>query len=191
MVADRNQLWHDVQEILILLGYDPKSPHFRDTPRRVAEWLTEFVKNGDDSQVEKLLAVSFPHDTPQSLVLVGPTEYHSVCAHHLLPVQGDAWVGYLPDERICGLSKLSRLVEHYACQLTVQEVVTNQIADALVKYLKPKGAMVVVKANHNCMTFRGIRDRNVSATTSAVRGLMQESDSARSEVLSLLQGYHR
>lgn len=180
-----------VEEILYELGYDTSDPHFRRTGERVAEWLLGFTKNGEDAKVEKLLEVQFPHQTPQNLVIVNGAEYHSMCAHHMLPITGKAWVGYLPDTAITGLSKLARLVEYYANQLTVQELVTNQIADALQKYLKPKGAMVVIKATHACMSFRGIRDRDAVTTTSAVRGIHESSEAARMEFLSLMAGYHR
>lgn len=185
----RGALAEGVRHLLWHLGYDVEDdPHFKRSPERVAEWLTQFAMNGDDSHVAELLGVVFPESTPQDLVLVGPTEYRSMCAHHLLPVTGVAWVGYLPENGICGLSKLTRLVEFYANQLTVQERVTAQIADALDTHLKPRGAMVIVRAVHSCMTFRGVRDRDVSATTSAVRGVFKESAAARSEFLSLAKG---
>lgn len=180
-------LWADIQGILIILGYDPKDPHFRRTPQRVSEWLADFRCNASDKEADKLLEVVFPEEAPDSLVMVGPCEYRSVCAHHLLPVEGLAWVGYLPDEGICGLSKLARLVSFYAEQLTVQERVTNQVADALVRNLKPKGCMVVVEAEHMCMSYRGIRDRGVATVTSAVRGLHKDSAAARNEFLQLIR----
>lgn len=180
-------LWADIQGILIILGYDPKDPHFRRTPQRVSEWLADFRKNGDDRDADKLLEVAFPEEVPDSLVIVGPCEYRSVCAHHMLPVQGSAWVGYLPNESICGLSKLAKLVSFYAEQLTVQERVTNQIADAMMRNLKPRGCMVVIEADHMCMSYRGIRDRDVATVTSAVRGVHKDSDAARSEFQRLMK----
>jgi GTP cyclohydrolase I len=109
----------------------------------------------------------------------------------MLPVVGKAWVGYLPSDHICGLSKLGRLVEYYASQLTVQERVTKQIADFVESQLKPKGCMTVIRAAHMCMSFRGIRDGDAVTATSAVRGLFKESDSARAEFLSLIAGGYR
>lgn len=179
-------------ELLYQLGYDTEDKHFGRTPERVASWLRDFTKNGDPQVVGKLLEVVFPHGgPPQDLVIVGPTEYHSMCAHHMLPVTGHAWVGYLPNEAICGLSKLSRVVEYLANQFTVQELVTAQIADQLDHWLKPRGVMVVVKAVHMCMTYRGIRDRDVATVTSAVRGAFAESAAARNEFLQLLTGFNR
>jgi GTP cyclohydrolase I len=177
-----------IHDLLTVLGYDVSDPHFTRTPERAVSWLIDFTQNGDPMKAKELLDVQFPQDVPSGLVLVGPTEYRSMCAHHLLPVVGKAWVAYVPDQSICGLSKLSRLVEYFAMQLTVQERVTSQIADAIWEHLKPKGCMVIVDAVHNCMSFRGIRDSEVTTTTSAVRGIHQDSPSARAEVLSLLKG---
>jgi GTP cyclohydrolase I len=173
-----------VEILLSELGYDLSDAHFRRTPERVAEALNGFSKSRHD-RAHDILDVSF-EDGFSSLVLVGPIEYTSMCAHHLLPVQGKAYVGYLADGRICGLSKLARLVDHYARQLTVQERVTDQVADALEEQLKPKGCMVVIRAVHGCMSIRGVQDHDAQTTTSAVRGLHKDSDSARSEFLSLV-----
>jgi GTP cyclohydrolase I len=189
-VADE-RIEESVEQILFLLGYDTTDPHFRNTGKRVGRWLRDFYCMNSDAEVSRLLEVVFPENTPDSLVIVGPTEYRSVCAHHMLPVVGSAWIGYLPEKGICGLSKLSRLVEYYATQFTVQERVTNQVADALVAHLEPKGCMVVVKAEHSCMSFRGVRDTNVSTVTSAVRGLHKDSSAARNEFLLLMKGFQR
>lgn len=180
-----------IDQILKELGYDNSDPHFKRTGDRVARWLVDFYKNGTSEHVAQLLEVVFPEDVPETLVIVGPTEYRSMCAHHMLPVVGKAWVGYLPSEGICGLSKLSRLVEYFASQLTVQERVTQQIADAIDTHLNPLGCMVVVQAEHGCMSFRGIRNNDVSTVTSAVRGVHKESAAARNEFLSLMKGFHR
>jgi GTP cyclohydrolase I len=173
-----------VSMLLSELGYDLDDPHFQRTPERVAEAMTGFGKARFDRAAD-ILDVTF-EDGFSSLVLVGPIAYTSMCAHHLLPVQGKAYVGYLADGRICGLSKLARLTDHYARQLTVQERVTDQIADALEEHLKPKGCMVVIRAVHGCMAIRGVQDGDAQTTTSAVRGLHKESDSARSEFLALV-----
>jgi GTP cyclohydrolase IA len=184
--AVSSQLNLYVHNILALLGYDPTNNHFRRTPERVADLLAEFACNADPSEVARLLDVKYEEDYTE-LVMVGPVRYDSMCAHHMLPVTGSAWVGYLPNEgRVCGLSKLSRLVEYYARQFTVQERVTDQVADALEEHLKPKGCMVVVRASHGCMTMRGVREPAAITTTSAVRGVHKDSASARTEFLSLM-----
>jgi len=185
--VDTDKLEKAVQSILKELGYKPDE-HMKRTPARVAEWLMDF-EAVDLNGAGRILEVVFPENVPGSLVIVGPVEYRSLCAHHLLPVNGKAWVGYLPDDGICGLSKLARLVEYFATRLTVQERVTNQIADAIEEFLKPKGCMVVVSATHMCMSFRGVRDGDASTVTSAVRGVHETSDNARSEFLSLMKGY--
>lgn len=173
-----------VSILLSELGYDLNDPHFIRTPERAADALMGFHKATYDRAAD-ILEVTFD-DAFSSLVMVGPIEYVSMCAHHLLPVQGKAYVGYLADGKICGLSKLAKLVDHYARQLTVQERVTDQIATALDEHLKPKGCMVVIRAAHGCMSIRGIQDGTALTTTSAVRGLHKDSEAARSEFLSLV-----
>jgi GTP cyclohydrolase IA len=174
-----------VAGILQQLGYDKNDQHFEKTPARVAKLLLEFAKNGEDSHAEEILSVAFD-DEHDALVQVGPIRVVSYCAHHMLPVTGWAWVGYLPDQRVCGLSKLARITHHYAHQLTVQERVTQQIANALEAHLKPKGVMVVIRAEHGCMSIRGVREPISQTVTSAVRGVFREESDARSEFLSLM-----
>jgi GTP cyclohydrolase IA len=177
-----------VRELLIQLGYGnnatKEDDHFDRTPARVTEALLSFAKARHD-RAGDILDVTFA-DSYSSLVLEGPIRYVSMCAHHILPVTGEAFVGYLADGRVCGLSKLARVVDHYARQLTVQESVTDQIADALERHLKPKGCMVVIRAKHGCMAIRGVQEPDAITTTSAVRGLHKDSPNARQEFLSLI-----
>jgi GTP cyclohydrolase I len=175
-----------VSTILQNLGYDLTDQHFRRTPERVAKMLSEFRANGDPESVKSLLEVVFTENTIDSVVVEGPITFNSMCAHHMLPVTGTAYVGYLPDKHVCGLSKLARVTYHYASQLTVQERVTQQIADALVEHLKPMGAMVVIKATHGCMSIRGVRERDCETATSVVRGIFKDSAAARNEFLQLV-----
>lgn len=178
-----------ITDILAALGYDISDQHFTRTPKRVAQVLLDLRKNGNPQVVKDLLEVQFIEEgAVNSLVIEGPISYTSMCAHHMLPVTGQAWVGYLPSARVCGLSKLARVTYHFAEQLTVQERVTQQIADALVTHLEPEGAMVVVRAIHGCMSVRGIRERNTETVTSAVRGVFRDSAAARAEFLSLIGG---
>jgi GTP cyclohydrolase I len=118
--------------------------------------------------------------------MVGPISVTALCSHHVLPWLGTAWVGYLPDGKICGLSKLARIVEFYARQLTLQERVTQEVADALDQHLRPKGVMVVIKATHGCMTMRGVEEPDAETVTSAVRGVFLNEPSARQEFLALM-----
>jgi GTP cyclohydrolase I len=120
------------------------------------------------------------------LVLVRDIPMRSVCEHHLLPFVGVAHVAYLPADRIVGLSKLPRIVEHFACRLQTQERLTVQVADALEEHLEPRGVGVVIEAEHTCMVLRGARAANASTTTSALRGLVRDNPSSRSEFLTLV-----
>jgi GTP cyclohydrolase I len=177
-----------VEVILDNLGYDRKNQHFENTPKRVAEMLSGFSKNGDPAEAGKLLEVAFVEPgAVDSLVLEGPISYSSMCAHHMLSVEGVAWVGYIPNHAVCGLSKLARVTHYFAEQLTVQEVVTQLIADALMDHLQPIGAMVVIDARHGCMSNRGVRERECYTKTSAVRGVFKDSVSAKTEFLTLMQ----
>jgi GTP cyclohydrolase IA len=178
-------LQHHVGQILDWLGYDREDQHFKRTPERVAQVLLGFHKNGREEQVRKILDVAFS-DKHDSLVQVGPIKVTSMCAHHLLPVTGWAHVGYLPNGKVCGLSKLARVVHHYAQQFTVQELVTQQVADALDRYLEPTGCMVVIRAEHGCMKIRGVAEPAAMTVTSAVRGAFLSEDSARAEFLQLM-----
>lgn len=178
-------LQHHIGQILDVLGYDRYDQHFLRTPERFAQVMLEFRKNGEEEHVSRLLEINFSDDH-DSLVQVGPIEVVSFCAHHVLPVTGWAWVGYIPSGRVCGLSKLARIVHHYARQLTVQERVTQQVADALQKHLQPKGAMVVIKAEHGCMHLRGVNEPRALTTTSAVRGVFLEDAGAKQEFLDLM-----
>ena len=178
-----------VAEVLELLGYDVADQHFQGTPTRMAQVLWEYRKNGNIGEVAKLLDVKFD-DEYESLVMVGPISVTALCSHHVLPWVGSAWVGYLPDGKICGLSKLARIVEFYARQLTLQERVTQEVANALDVHLEPKGVMVVIKAAHGCMSMRGVEEPEAETVTSAIRGVFLTEPSARSEFLSLMEMRH-
>jgi len=177
-------LEHHVGQILDLLGYDRQhNEHFLRTPIRAAQVLETFHANSSMAEAIELLGVQFSEEH-NSLVQVGPISYVSMCAHHMLPVTGKAWVGYIPQEKVCGLSKLARVTHHFARQFSVQESVTTRIADALEAALDPMGVMVVVKAAHGCMTLRGVQEPHAETVTSAVRGVFLREDSARNEFMS-------
>lgn len=188
MTSQQQRIENAVSIIIDALNYDIKDQHFKRTPERVAEMLLEFSKP-DESKAEEILQVQFTEKlSVNSLVLVERINFTSYCAHHLSLISGLAWVGYLPDKHICGLSKLARLVRLYSRQMAVQEVVTEKIVNALDEYLKPKGVMVVVRAKHACMGARGIAEPETLTTTSAIRGVFFESEAARAEFLSLING---
>ncbi|HET7172999.1 MAG TPA: GTP cyclohydrolase I [Nocardioidaceae bacterium] len=166
---------------LAALGIHPgASESLRGTPRRMAQAYAELL----DPRPFEL--TTFPNDDGyDELVIARDIPLRSVCEHHMLPFVGTAHVGYLPGERILGLSKLARVVEHFACRPQVQERLTTQVADWLSEQLNPLGVGVVVVAEHTCMTLRGARAAGSSTVTSAVRGLMRTDPRCRQEFLAL------
>src|SRR5262249_20904361 len=157
-----------------------------ETPARVARAYAEQF-SGLSQRPEDVLTTVFDADHDE-LILVRDIELYSTCEHHLVPFFGFAHVGYIPNEKgqITGLSKLARLVDIYARRPQVQERMTSQIADALMEVLEPRGALVVIEAEHLCMSMRGVRKPGAKTVTSAVRGIMRDSDRTRAEAMSLL-----
>jgi GTP cyclohydrolase IA len=184
-LTTKNQLEAHYRHILELLGYDPYDAHFLRTPERVTQAMWEFRKNCDPTELQKILGVDFESEH-KSLVQVGPVRVKSFCAHHVLPVTGYAWVGYIPNGKVIGLSKLARVVEFFARQLTVQEQVSQQIVEALEDHLDPKGSMCVIRAWHGCMTIRGVEEDSAATVTSAVRGVFLDDASAKAEFMAVM-----
>lgn len=183
--VDIKRLEAAVKEILISIGENPERDGLLNTPSRVAKMYAE-VFAGLREDPEHHLEVQFEagHD---EMVMVRDISFYSMCEHHLLPFVGQAHVAYVPGEegRITGLSKLARLVEAYARRPQVQERLTGQVADKLMKVLNPKGALVVIEAEHQCMSMRGVQKPGSLTITSAVRGLFL-SDATRAEALQLM-----
>ncbi|WP_433177063.1 GTP cyclohydrolase I FolE [Actinoallomurus sp. CA-150999] len=177
-----------VREILIAVGEDPDRDGLLDTPARVARAYAEQFA-GLRQRPEDVLTTVFDADHDE-MVLVKDIEVYSTCEHHLVPFHGVAHVGYTPNERgqITGLSKLARLVDVFARRPQVQERMTSQIADALMEVLRPRGVIVVIEAEHLCMTMRGVRKPGAKTVTSAVRGDFRDSASTRAEAMSLILG---
>ena len=175
-----------VRELLVAIGEDPDRDGLRETPDRVARAYHEFTA-GLRQSAEDVLTTTFDvgHD---EFVLVKDLELWSMCEHHLVPFTGVAHVGYIPasDGRITGLSKLGRLVDVFARRPQVQERLTTQVADALVRILEPRGAIVVVEAEHLCMTMRGVRKPGSRTVTSAVRGQLRDDPATRAEAMGLI-----
>ena len=172
-----------VTDLLAALGQDPTSEHLADTPGRVARSLAELVT------ATPFTATTFPNDERyDELVLARDIPFHSLCQHHLLPFTGVAHVAYLPAERIVGLSKLGRIVDHYARGLQVQERLTCQVADWLDDHLEPNGVGVVLEAEHTCMSLRGVQKPGARTVTSALRGLVRDDPRTRQEFLALAIG---
>jgi len=186
--VDLARIEQAVGEILIAIGEDPQREGLRDTPARVARAYAEQFA-GLRQQPEDVLTTVFDADHDE-MVLVREIELYSTCEHHLTPFFGFAHVGYIPNEKgqITGLSKLARLVDLYARRPQVQERMTSQIADALMAVLEPRGVIVVIEAEHLCMSMRGVRKPGAKTVTSAVRGMFLDSDRTRAEAMSLLVG---
>ncbi|WP_245819549.1 GTP cyclohydrolase I FolE [Rhodococcoides yunnanense] len=175
-----------IRELLIAVGEDPDRPGLVDTPARVARAYRE-IFGGLYTDPDSALNTTFD-EGHQELVLVRDIPMFSTCEHHLVSFHGVAHVGYIPGKsgKVTGLSKLARVVDLYAKRPQVQERLTSQIADAVMRKLDPRGAIVVIEAEHLCMAMRGIRKPGASTTTSAVRGLLQSSAASRSEALDLI-----
>jgi GTP cyclohydrolase IA len=183
---DTGRIERAVREILLAIGEDPDRDGLIETPARVARAYAEQF-SGLAQRPEDVLTTVFDADHDE-LILVRDIELYSTCEHHLVPFFGFAHVGYIPNEKgqITGLSKLARLVDVYARRPQVQERMTSQIADALMTVLDPRGALVVIEAEHLCMSMRGVRKPGAKTVTSAVRGSMRDSDRTRAEAMSLL-----
>ena len=185
-VFDQPRAEAAVRELLIAVGEDPDRQGLLDTPARVARSYREIFA-GLYTDPDTALNTTFD-EGHQELVLVRDIPMYSTCEHHLVSFHGVAHVGYIPGKsgKVTGLSKLARVVDMYAKRPQVQERLTSQIADALMRKLDPRGAIVVIEAEHLCMAMRGIRKPGASTTTSAVRGLLQSSAASRSEALDLI-----
>jgi len=176
-----------VRELLLACGENPDRPGLQDTPDRVARAYREMFA-GLYSDPDDVLSTTFDegHD---ELVLIKDIPMYSTCEHHLVPFHGVAHVGYIPggNGRVTGLSKLARVVDLYAKRPQVQERLTGQVADALMRKLDPRGVIVVIEAEHLCMAMRGIRKPGATTTTSAVRGQFKTNAPSRAEALSLIR----
>jgi GTP cyclohydrolase I len=176
-----------VRDLLVAIGEDPDRDGLRDTPARVARAYEEMFR-GLRMTADEVLATTFDlgHD---EMVLVRDIELYSTCEHHLVPFHGVAHIGYIPNEsgRITGLSKLARLVDVFARRPQVQERLTTQVADSLMRILQPRGAIVVMEAEHLCMSMRGVRKPGSKTMTSAVRGSLRDP-ATRAEAMSLIVG---
>ena len=168
------------RELLIALGEDPDRDGLRDTPRRVAKAYAELLTP------QPFSPTTFPNDESyDELVVAREIPFHSLCEHHLLPFHGVAHVGYLPGDRIIGLSKLGRVVDLFARRLQVQERLTSEVAAWLDDHLEPKGVGVVIEAEHLCMSLRGVQKAGTLTATSALRGLVRDDPRTRQEFLAL------
>ncbi|XKH55057.1 GTP cyclohydrolase I FolE [Citricoccus nitrophenolicus] len=183
--VDRPRIEAAVREILEAIGEDPDREGLQDTPKRVAKAYDEFFA-GVKQDPGDILGTTFDI-AHEELVLVKDIPFYSTCEHHLVPFHGTAHIGYIPSPEglVTGLSKLARLVEVFARRPQVQERLTTQIVEALMTHLSPRGAIVVIEAEHMCMSMRGVHKPGAKTVTSAVRGQLRDS-STRSEAMSLI-----
>ncbi len=184
---DKPRIERAVREILLAMGEDPDREGLLDTPRRIAGMYEE-IFSGLKEDPRKHLEVFFQAEQHSELVLVKDIPFYSMCEHHFAPFFGRAHVGYIPkDGRLTGLSKLARVVDTVAKRPQLQERLTSTIADVLVEKLAPYGVIVVVEAEHMCMTMRGIKKAGSQTITSAVRGTLEKDAKSRAEAMSLIQ----
>ncbi|MFA5829774.1 MAG: GTP cyclohydrolase I FolE [Candidatus Gracilibacteria bacterium] len=173
-----------IRALIEHMGEDPEREGLKDTPRRVIAAYDKLF-SGYKQKPEDVLTV-FGDELYDEMIVVKNIEFYSNCEHHILPFFGKVHIGYIPDGKIIGLSKLPRLVEIYARRLQNQERLTNQIAKALYEILKPKGVGVIMEAKHFCMMARGVEKQNSEVTTSALLGLFKKEQNTRSEFLKLI-----
>src|SRR5579863_782957 len=183
---DHPRIERAVREILLAIGEDPDRESLRETPARVARMYAELFC-GLHADPGRHLKKVFT-DQYDEMVLVRDISFNSMCEHHLLPFMGKAHVGYLPRGKVTGLSKLARVVEEISRRPQVQERMTHQIADLINADLDPKGVIVILEAEHTCMTIRGVRKPGSLTVTSAVRGLFKTNQSSRAEAMALISG---
>jgi GTP cyclohydrolase I len=182
--VDFGRIEKAVLEILEAVGEDTQREGLRGTPGRVARMYAELLAGMRHDPAEHLKSIF--HEKYDEIVLLRDIPFYSVCEHHLMPFIGKAHVAYLPAGQVLGVSKLARVVDSFARRLQLQERLTEQIADFLMKNLKPQGVTVVLEASHSCMTIRGIQKPGAVMVTSALRGIFKSDPRSRSEVMALL-----
>ncbi len=184
--VDLARIEHAVQEIIAAIAEDGSREGLRDTPARVARMYAELF-DGLRIDPKDYLSVTFDA-SHEEMVILRDIPFYSICEHHFMPFHGVAAVGYIPQGRVVGVSKLARLVEGYARRPQLQERLTGQVADAMMEVLEPDGVAVVIEAEHLCMTQRGVRKPGSRMVTSATRGIFRRNQPTRSEFLSLVRG---
>ncbi|MCA0199470.1 MAG: GTP cyclohydrolase I FolE [Proteobacteria bacterium] len=175
-----------VRTLIRWAGDDPDREGLEDTPKRVVKSYEEFYE-GYQRDPEEILRRTFEEtEGYDEMVVLKDIEFHSHCEHHMVPITGKAYVAYLPDKRVVGISKLARVVEAYARRLQIQEKMTAQIANAINDVLKPRGVAVIVEAEHQCMTSRGVNKQGVAMVTSTMLGAFRDDPSTRREFLAIV-----
>jgi GTP cyclohydrolase IA len=182
---DEARVQASVRELIGALGEDGGREGLRDTPRRISQMYAEIL-SGLDVDPSTFLSVQFGNGYDE-MVILREIPFYSMCEHHFLPFHGLAHVGYIPDGRVVGISKIARVVEAYAKRLQLQERLTSQVADCIMNAVRPDGVAVVVEAEHLCMTMRGVRKPGSRMVTSAMRGGFRKQPVTRAEFLSLVK----
>lgn len=187
-MIDKKKIIESIRLFLEGIGDNPEREGLLETPERVADMCEEiFAGIGQDSSLEIKVLKSEKYD---EIVLLKDIPFYSMCEHHLLPFSGVAHVAYVPQgNRVTGISKLARVVEIEAKRLQVQERLTTDIADAIMKALRPKGVLAIIEAEHLCMTMRGIKKPGTKVQTSVVRGIFRDNHATRAEAMALIKGH--
>jgi len=185
MMNKEEEFEQAITKVLELLGEDPKREGLLKTPNRVVKAL-KFLTEGYEQDPKEILNQALFSTSNDEMVLVRDIEFYSMCEHHMLPIIGRAHVAYIPDGKVVGLSKIPRIVNVYARRLQIQEQMTEQIADAILETIKPKGVAVVVHARHMCMEMRGVQKINSTTVSSALRGLFKSDERTRNEFYNLI-----
>lgn len=184
--VDQARIENAVQEIIAAIGEDPNREGLRETPRRIAEAYAELF-SGIGRDPREVLGKSF-EESHKEMVVLKDIPFYSLCEHHFLPFHGKAHIGYVPDGRVVGVSKLARAIDIVARRPQLQERLTSEVADAIMDELSPDGVAVVIEAQHLCMTMRGVQKAGAVMITSATRGGFRRRGVTRSEFLALVQG---
>lgn len=184
-MVNQEKIREAVKLLLEGIGEDVSREGLAETPDRIARMYTELFA-GMDTDVEEHLSKVFSVENDE-MVLVKDIDFHSMCEHHMMPFFGKAHVAYIPDGKVTGLSKIARTVEVFARRLQIQERMTGQIADAMMEHLKPQGVMVVLEAEHMCMTMRGIKKPGSKTVTVAARGVFEENEALQNRFFQMLQ----
>lgn len=187
---DKKRIENAIREILIAMGENPERDGLKNTPSRVARMYAEILSGHENGDPGEHLKTTF-EENYNEVVILKDIPFNSLCEHHMMPFFGKAHIAYLPKGKIVGLSKLARLVEGFALRLQVQERLTCQIADTLMKKLRPEGCAVLIEATHTCMTMRGVRKPGSTMVTSALRGHFVKDHAARDEVWAHFYGHHK
>ena len=183
---DKERLEKITKELLEIIGEDTNREGLLKTPKRVAKsW--EFLSQGYKQDLDTIVNNAIFNESAKDMVIVKDIEFYSLCEHHLIPFYGKAHVGYIPDGKIIGLSKIPRIIEFYARRLQVQERLTNQIATCIQDLLNPKGVAVIMEGRHFCMLMRGVQKQNSIASTSSMLGTFKDKSNTRNEFLKLVE----